>query len=189
MYIRFYEHLKGFRSNIKLQNAMTKYKLENFIYIIFEYCDSKDLLTQEQFYFDTLKPEFNILDVAGNSLGFKHSDESKALMAEANSGENHPMFGKIHSAGTKAKMSVAKVGESHHMFGKLLPAETKTKISITKGTAIYVYDIDGLLVDSFSSVRNTAEFFDCHHQTIMRYVNKDKLLKNKWKLTTILINK
>lgn len=36
---------------------------------------------REQYYFDTLKPEYNILKVAGSSLGRKVSEETKALLS------------------------------------------------------------------------------------------------------------
>jgi hypothetical protein len=39
----------------------------------------KLILEREQYYLDLLKPEYNILKVAGSSLGFKHSEESRAL--------------------------------------------------------------------------------------------------------------
>lgn len=56
--------------------------------------------------------------------------------------------------------------------------ETKAKISVTKGGGtIYVYDIQGWLVNSFSSARNVADYFDCHHQTIMNYVRNNKVFK------------
>lgn len=43
---------------------------------ILEYCDSDTLLSREQYYLDTLKPENNILKISGSSLGFKHKQET-----------------------------------------------------------------------------------------------------------------
>jgi group I intron endonuclease len=62
---RLKEHKKGLRSNVILQSAIKKYGLKDFIFIVFEYCDSKELISREQFYLDALLPEFNILKVAG----------------------------------------------------------------------------------------------------------------------------
>jgi group I intron endonuclease len=73
---RFYEHIKGTRSNIKLQNTINKYNLQDFIFIVFEYCDREELIFREQFYIDSLNPEFNILKEAGSLLGFKHSEKN-----------------------------------------------------------------------------------------------------------------
>src|SRR5690606_31581361 len=99
-------------------------------------------------------------------------------------GENHPMFGNTHSAQTKAKISEAKLGENHPMFGKSHSAESILKLSIANGGGtIYIYDTQGLLVNSFSSARKTAEYFNCNHKTIMRYVRNNKLFQDKWYLS------
>jgi len=70
---RFNHHIKGSRSNILLQKAISKYNLQDFIFIIFEFCESEKLLSREQFYFDKLKPEFYINPRAGSSLGYSHT--------------------------------------------------------------------------------------------------------------------
>lgn len=65
-------------------------------------------------------------------------------------GGNNLMFGKTHSAETKAKMSETRKGKKTHL------AETIAKISTTQGTAIFVFDTVGTLVNSFSSTRKAA---------------------------------
>jgi group I intron endonuclease len=92
---RLYRHIKGTRSNVKLQNAINKYNLHDFIFIVFEYCQPEDLIFREQIYIDSLKPEYNILKTAGSLLGFKHSADSIAKMSR--SGESNPFFRKTHS--------------------------------------------------------------------------------------------
>jgi group I intron endonuclease len=97
------------------------------------------ILEREQYYIDSLLPEYNILKVAGSSLGYTHSVESLAKLSEINKG-------KSLSAETKAKISIAQSGKS--LFaetkaklseinkGKSLSAETKAKLSeIKKGKA------------------------------------------------------
>lgn len=44
---------------------------------ILEYCEPSDVISREQYYIDLLKPDYNILQVAGSSLGYKHTEESK----------------------------------------------------------------------------------------------------------------
>lgn len=63
--------------SIILQRAIDKYKIENFKFIIIEYCSVKDLLIREQYYLDLLQPLYNILKNAGNSLGHIVSEETK----------------------------------------------------------------------------------------------------------------
>jgi hypothetical protein len=56
-----------------LKHGYSQFKLE-----ILEYCDIEVIRAREQYYLDTLKPDYNILPTAGSSLGFKHTEESLA---------------------------------------------------------------------------------------------------------------
>ncbi len=48
---------------------------------ILEYCNGKELLLKrEQDYLDNLKPEYNIVETAGSTLGYKHTEESLEKM-------------------------------------------------------------------------------------------------------------
>lgn len=73
--VRFYKYfsIKNLTENSSLiHNALLKYGFSNFNLEILEYCqEGLDPTTREQFYFELLKPEYNILQVAGSSLGFK----------------------------------------------------------------------------------------------------------------------
>jgi group I intron endonuclease len=74
-------HFKDLEKNIHhsiiLQRAVNKYGIENFNFIIIEKCDKNSLLIREQYYLDTLLPLYNILTIAGNSLGHVVSKETK----------------------------------------------------------------------------------------------------------------
>src|SRR4051794_20615442 len=75
-------------------NALLKYGYSKFSVEILEYCDSMDLIKREQYYIDLLKPEYNILKIAGSRLGSIHSEETRAKIALSLMGEKNPMFGK-----------------------------------------------------------------------------------------------
>lgn len=60
---------------------MLKYRHSAFSLEILEYCDPLSLITREQYYLDLLKPELNILRVAGSSAGFKHREKTKELLS------------------------------------------------------------------------------------------------------------
>jgi hypothetical protein len=59
-------------------------------------------LSREQYYLDLLKPEYNILKIAGSSLGYKHSENTLAKLR-----------GRKLSEEIRAKMSTAKIGNTH----------------------------------------------------------------------------
>jgi group I intron endonuclease len=97
----FNQHLGGLRSNVLLQRAILKYGISNFAFVILEFCPPEQLIEREQFYIDELKPEFNILTLAGSTLGYKHSPDVLDKM----SGENHPLYGKPRNAETRTRIS------------------------------------------------------------------------------------
>jgi len=57
---------------------------------ILEYCDKENIIIREQCYLDLLKPKYNILKIAGSSLGFKYSEATRAQMSLNNTGQKHP---------------------------------------------------------------------------------------------------
>lgn len=59
-FLRYNRH-----DNPKLQAAYNKYGLENFVFEILLRCNVENCLTEEQRYFDTVKPHYNIVMVAG----------------------------------------------------------------------------------------------------------------------------
>jgi len=158
---RYFSNKELTNSNYLIQRAIIKHKHENFSLYILEYCDFNDLIAREQFYLDSLTPPYNILRIAGNLLGFKHSEITLEKFSDMRKGQNHPMYGKQHSLETLAKMSIAK-----------------------GGSTIYVYDTQGTLVNSFCSSRQAANFFNCGYNTILRYCKNGNLFKNNWILCT-----
>jgi len=87
----------------------------------------KLILEREQYYIDTLMPEYNILQKAGSSLGYKHSEESLVKMSETKKGDkslmfgktgkDHPFFGKTHTVESITKISLASLGKTHSASG------------------------------------------------------------------------
>src|ERR1017187_10366861 len=75
LYKRLYEHFRTLKENKHknkhLQSSYNKYKKDNFIYHLLEYCNKEELIKREQYYINLLKPEYNICQIAGNSLGLK----------------------------------------------------------------------------------------------------------------------
>jgi group I intron endonuclease len=123
-----------------ISNSIMKYGHNNFTVLILELVEmsdhiKNDLLNREQYYIDLLKPVLNINPTAGSSLGFKHSNETKELLAklrtgkslsnetkqllsELFSGELNPFWGKTHNLDTLTRMKLSKIGELNPMYGK-----------------------------------------------------------------------
>jgi len=60
--------------------SLVKYGYSRFSFEILEYCKYDEVLVREQYYLDLLKPEYNILSVAGSPKGYLHTEEAKLKM-------------------------------------------------------------------------------------------------------------
>lgn len=122
---RWQQHINQLNGNKHynryLSNAWTKYGEESFIFGIIEYCEEGSVLEREQFYIDTLKPQYNLSPTAGSCKGIKHepySEERKQQISNTlkkgfTSGRiKHPMQGLKHNRESKSKMSSSKQGNS-----------------------------------------------------------------------------
>ena len=69
------------KNKTPLDNALLKYGYLNFSLDILQYCEKEkeNFISREQFYFNLLKPEYNVLEIAGSSLGFKHNEKTLAI--------------------------------------------------------------------------------------------------------------
>lgn len=136
------------RSKSIIFSAILKNGLDNFSLTILEYCLEEELLEREDFYITTLKPEYNILQKAGSSLGYKPSEETLIKMSEAKKGKKSAFFGKTHSE------------------------ETKVKISEIKGTAIKVLDLKTNVSSTYISIRKAAEILGVTHKALSYHFKK-----------------
>ena len=125
----------GNHHNSHLQNSYRKYGKENFSFQIIEQCDNFALIEREQFYIDTLHPEYNARLTADSNLGLKRSDEARQKMSDAKNGYVPWNKGKTFSEESKHKMSESSKGQIAWNKGKKtgpLSDETRRKLSIAK---------------------------------------------------------
>ena len=156
---RWYRHKRALGKNKHhsryLQRSWNIYGQHNFEFRIIEHCAKKSLLKREQFYIDTLKPEYNMSPIAGSSLGRKTSAETRAKQSMAATGKVHdymygsknPFFGHRHTVESRSKISAASKNrkitpETHakmskslmgnkNSLGNVVPDEVKKKISVS----------------------------------------------------------
>ena len=134
-FIRYFNmsYLKN-RGTLIISRALIKYGYSNFSLEILEYCDIADLTKREQYYLDKLSPKYNILKIAGSSLGHKLTEETKAKISKSLKGiyvkEKSALYGRTHTEETKALMALnkSKANNSFFVFGKTHTEETKELI-------------------------------------------------------------
>jgi len=145
---RWSKHLQDLRLNKhhspQMQWHYNKYGEDDLLFSILEPCEAQELTNIEQYYLDKHKPYFNTCKTAGNTLGYKHSDESKKKISEAGRGNKYtlgrePWNKGLHgykvkpsSEEKKRKISEAnkgkQAGDKHPRYGKHCSEETKRKI-------------------------------------------------------------
>ena len=112
----------------KLQNSWNKHGEAAFAFIAICEVQPEELIPTEQLWLDAasaVKIGYNIAPVAGNCLGMKASDETKAKMSVARKGKPAPWRvgnGTPHTEEAKAKISAG------HM-GKVASEVTRAKMS------------------------------------------------------------
>ena len=91
-------------SSVKLQNHYKKYGKKDLVFEMveeFEFFSKEHLLEREQHYMDNLNPWFNINKIAGSTLGYKHTDETKLIISKCSKNQKP----RKHTEETKRKIS------------------------------------------------------------------------------------
>lgn len=121
---------KGIHSNDYLQKSWNKYGEDNFEFEILEKCNKSLCIEREQFYIDTLNPEYNLCKIAGSTLGRKHTEETKKKISQNREYGDPWNKGKSMSNESKLKMSKAqkKSEKSKEHRDKLAKSKRKSVV-------------------------------------------------------------
>jgi group I intron endonuclease len=145
-----------------INKALIKYGYSNFSLEILEYCEPSRVVTREQYYIDLLKPEYNILKVAGSSLGYKHTEESRSKMGGIISPEH---LDKILSNLSKINLE----GFSPEVRVRITQGIVNFNIK-TKGKKVVFINIETPEVLTFVSIRDAALKMDISRRQINKYI-------------------
>ncbi len=102
-----------------MQNAWRKYGERAFAFSVLEFVEDATLLiAREQFYIDTLKPEYNCAPIAGSCLGAKRTDETKRKVSQVHlrlwsSPEYRKKMSDAHKGQILSEEHRAKIGAAH----------------------------------------------------------------------------
>lgn len=131
-------------------------------------------MSKEQYWIDTLKPDYNLLSNAGNSIGFKHRSETIEKMRSK-------ALGRKHTLEVRMRMSEDRKGINSFWYGKKLSTETKNKIRISAlkrekssktGFSVEVLDTQTSIKTTYPSLRKACEAIGSHLSTINRQQKK-----------------
>lgn len=158
-----------------IYKALLAYGFDGFTLEILEYCESSDLIKREQHYINLLKPEYNILKIAGSVLGVKRSEETKAKLKMAALSRSEEVLIK-----NKEHLKRLNSSEKHKEHLAILNASLE-HIAISAKPVVAINSITGETIE-FRSMTQAAKHFSAHPETTRRHIKANKLLLSKYKL-------
>jgi group I intron endonuclease len=121
------EARKGIHHSAHLQAAWRKYGVDAFTFSVIENCGRDMILSREQYFVDTLSPEYNIARVVKAPMtGRKQTAAAKALISAANRGS-------IRTPEQCAQMSASHKGTIRNVGRKATAAQNKRNSEVRKG--------------------------------------------------------
>lgn len=189
LYERLLDHIKGRDSNIRLKRSISKYGINNFIFVIYYWHNDPaviltDIETEviKSFCFKDL---YNFKKEATSMLGYKHTLEAiKKMKLRFKDKTKHPMYGKTHDNFALSKIS--KPGKLNPMFNKKHNIVSIKKMSLAKSkTPLGLYDFNNNLIEKFINQVELGKYLNLHKTTIGRYLKTGKLILNKFYIRKI----
>jgi group I intron endonuclease len=189
LYSRLMDHIKGRKSNLRLQRSIKKYGLNSFNIVIYYFHKDLAVLLKDiettvisAFPFASL---FNFKKEANSMLGYKHKKQAIEKMKSRFVNKiNHSIFGKTLDKITLSLIS--KPGKLNPMFGKTHSDNIKNLMSIKKSLRpLCLYDKNYNLIENYSNRVQLANKFNVHKTTISRYIKSGRLFKGKFYIKEI----
>jgi group I intron endonuclease len=184
-YSRFHKHLISLVGSKIVKNAVRKYSVNNFAFIILELFpeevnkeNNKKLLNIEDFYLKSLLPNYNILTEAGNSFGYKHTEIDRIKMKANYSEERRNRIGLLNKGKNLSETTVERVREkallrSSYSYSQEVLANLKKNYK-----SIVLYNKDGTVYGEYSSIVEASNSLNCSVKTISRALRSNsKILK------------
>lgn len=172
-----------------IYRALVKHGFHNFNLEILEYCERKNLLDREQYYLDLMKPEYNLLKIAGSSIGFRHSEKTLNFFKNERkiSEETRSKLSKAASSRVLTELEKKKLSEIR--LGSNLTEVTRKRISesITSqiGVSVVVKDLETSLDKTFNSLTQAAEYLGVSRTAVKKCCIKKSILKKRYVIKII----
>jgi group I intron endonuclease len=190
---RFSNHLINFTGSKVVKNAVKKYKLDNFAFIVLELFpvivdreNNKKLLDLEDFYLKSLLPDYNILTEAGSSFGYKHTEVTRLKMKAEYSEERRAKIGSLNRDKKLSLDTIESIRKAADFFfkkynrKKVVYSEEGLLNMKKNSRPVLVKEISGIVYAEYPSVTETANAFNCSVKTVQRALKGEtKLLKKR----------
>src|ERR1700749_3617194 len=175
LHIRFSNHLINLTGSKILKNAVRKYKLSEFAFLVLELFpeivnkeNNKKLLDLEDFYLKSLLPNYNILTEAGSSFGYKHTEITRIKMKSNFSLERRQITGDLNKDKNLSKETIDKMKEKA-LTRKKASFSDEGLFNMKKNSKpIILYNLDYTVYGEYPSITEAAKSLGCSVKTISR---------------------
>jgi len=173
IYARFSNHLFNFHGSKVVKNAVKKYGISSFAFMVLELFpeivnkeNNKKLINLEDFYLKTLLPNYNILTEAGSSFGYKHTEITRINMKTNYSVERRMVIGNLNKGKSLSSHTIELIRQATLNRTKPINSAEALKNMKKKSKPIIVYNLDYTVYGEFSSIVNAAKSLGCDQKTI-----------------------
>jgi group I intron endonuclease len=181
----YYQKAELTKKNARpINQALLKYGYSNFSLEILEYCSKDNLLERENYYLDTLKPEYNILKYAYSLLGYKHTAKSIEKLKSKKISPEHKLLislthkNKIVNDETRAKLSAAIADfRAKNPLSEEKLANLRNKSIEREGVAVSVFNSQTNEVKEFTNQTEAGKFLDVSRQAIYNSIIRNVPIK------------
>jgi group I intron endonuclease len=181
LYARFSNHLFNFNGSKVVKNAVKKYGLSSFAFMVLELFaeivnkeNNKKLLDLEDFYLKSLLPNYNILTEAGSSFGYKHSEITRIKMKTNYSEERRIFIGNLNRGKTFSPDTIDLIRKAALSRSKPIYSEQAMANMKKSSKAILVYNLDYTVFGEFPSIIEASKSLGCDQKTIRRALQTPK---------------
>lgn len=184
---RVSNHLFNFNGSKLLKNAVKKYGLSKFVFLVLELFpelvnkdNNKQLLDLEDFYLKSLIPNYNILTEAGSSFGYKHTETTRIKMKSNYSEKRRLAIGNINKGIDLSENAINLVKEKSNNIIKPIYLGESIYNMKKKSKGILAYNLDLSIYGQYTSIVDTARAFNVSTKTVYRALkSSNNLLKKR----------
>lgn len=182
---RLSNHLFNLNGSKVLKNAVNKYGIYSFAFIILELFpfegivtkeNNKELLDLEDFYLKSLLPNYNILTEAGSSFGYKHTEITRIKMKTNYSDERRSLIGNLNKGKKLSQETIEAIKiASFNRRKPVYSLESRENLK-KKSKGLLVYNLDYTVFAKFPSIIEASKHLGCDEKTIRRALQTEKKL-------------
>ena len=190
---RFHKHLFGMNGSKLVAAAVLKYGLNNFAFSVVATIpavvtkeDNKKLLNLEDHYLTLLTPVYNIAVNAANTLGVKHTEQTKLKMRLNYSSERRESIGALNRGKSLSPSVVEAIRKAALARGPMTEV-ARAKVSANSTVAqLYTVELvdhssfsDGDIIKTLRTIPNVAALLDCSEKTVRRALKGNGIVKGQ----------